>query len=191
MSDQKLLQQFVDSFQRHDDMWAAEDTPLDITVKRDLNEWDSWKEPLRWHPIRIDTDRHDLAPLYSRVAGNFPILYERLVLSYRWLEVNLGIVRLLANPPGERLIGLTEAILGDHIFAEVLIPAGFVPFARAPSGNYNPVCFNLNAMTSQCDCPIFQFEHEAILSHSKIGEHWECWSSFRELMTEVIFFDSK
>ncbi|MCH9656548.1 MAG: hypothetical protein K0U86_14700 [Planctomycetes bacterium] len=193
MSDKKLLQQFVDSFQRlDDDMVALDGTPLELIVKREVDEWDSWRGDLDlWEPKRIDTNPDRLEPLYSRIAGRFPVMYEQLVLSFRWLEVDLQMIRLFANPPGVNLSGLTEAIFNDPIIADVLIPAGFVPFAYAPSGNYDALCFDLNAMTSQRDCPIIQFEHESILCDLKTGERWQRWESFRDLMTEIIFLNCK
>ncbi len=191
MSDEKILQQFVDSFQRLDDMYAPEVTPLELIVNRDdIEGWDSWEDTPTWQPIHVDTRSDALNLIYPRIAGQFPLMYERLILSYRWLEVDLQIVRLFANPPGTVLTGLADAIFGDRIMADILIPAGFVPFARAPDYNYDPICFNLNALTLPQDCPIIQFEHESILCHLKIGEQWTRWESFQDLMTEVIWLDA-
>lgn len=188
MSDQKLLQQFVDSFERLDEMIAPDAAPMELLIEQKMDEWDSWRDELKWQPKYIKTNPEILAPLYSRIAGRFPLLYEQLVLSFRWLEVDLEVIRLLGNPPGSDFTDLTEATFNDPVIAEVLIPAGFIPFARS-SINYDPICFDLNTMTSQRDCPIIQFEHEAILSDFKIGKHWQCWTSFRDLMTDVIFLD--
>lgn len=190
MSDQKLLQQFVESFQRLDKMIARDGTPMELLIEQEVDEWDSWRDELKWQPKHIKTSPETLATLYSRIAGRFPLLYEQLVLSFRWLEVDLKVIRLLGNPPGSDFTDLTEAIFNDPVIADVLIPAGFLPFARS-SINYDPICFDLNAMTSQCDCPIIQFEHEAILCHLKIGEHWQRWFSLRDLMNDVIFLDCK
>ncbi len=188
MSDRKLLQQFVDSFGRFDDMIATENAPVEMLVKQDGENWDSWDKELKWHPVYLETDPHVLTSVYTDITGRFPQMYECLILSYRWLEVDLGLVRLLANPPGTDLTGLNDAIFNDRILCDVLIPAGFVPFARSRC-NYDPICFSLNAMTSQDDCPIVQFEHEPILCDSKIGKHWQRWDSFRDLMTEVVYLD--
>ncbi|QDT39982.1 hypothetical protein Pan241w_00350 [Gimesia alba] len=189
MSDQQLLQQFVASFQRLDDLIAPDGAPPELLVEQDVDEWDHWQADLKpWRPQQFETSLETLTPLYSRMGGVFPLLYERLVLSFRWLEVDLKLIRLFANPPGPDFTGLTMEIFPDQIMADTLIPAGFIPFARS-SINYDPICFDLNAMTAQRDCPILQFEHEAILCQSKIGEHWQRWNSVRDLMSEIIFLD--
>jgi len=46
MSDKKLLQQFVDSFARLDDMTAPEDTSSEIIAEPDKAAWDGWGQPL-------------------------------------------------------------------------------------------------------------------------------------------------
>lgn len=188
MSDQKLLQQFVEAFQRFDEMIAPDGTPVELLIEQKVGEWDSWQDELKWHPKYIETSPKILAPLYTRIAGCFPLLYEQLVLSFRWLEVDLKVIRLLGNPPGSDFTDLTEAIFNDLVIADVLIPAGFIPFARS-SINYDPICFDLNTMTSQRDCPIIQFEHEAILCDFKIGKYWQHWTSFRDLISNIIFLD--
>lgn len=190
MSDRKLLQQFVDSFARFDDMQPVEGTPAELLVVQPQPDWDSWRTPAKWRPIYFETNASLLAPLYTRIGGHFPELYETLVLSYRWLEVDLDVIRLFANPSGPDCSGLADEIFGDAIIADVLIPAGYVPFARSPV-NYDPICFHLAAMIPETrDCPIIQFEHESILCHSRMGEQRELWPSFRDLVTEVIFSDS-
>ncbi|WP_298859210.1 hypothetical protein [uncultured Gimesia sp.] len=196
MSDSKLLQQFVDSFSRLDDMLALDGAPVELIVKRDLDEWDRWQDESGcrdelefWRPLRVETNPEALETLYARISGRFPVLYEQLVLSIRWMEVYLGVIRLLPNPPGADLTGLSKTIFDDRALTETLIPAGYVPFARAPH-NYDPMCFDLNAMSARGDCPIIQFEHESILCDLKIGEHWQRWASFRDLMSDVIFLDA-
>jgi len=130
--------------------------------------------------------REEMRSIYARIQAPFPPLYEQLVLTYRWLEVDLQTVRLLANPPGATLDGLGGEIFRDPILANVLIPRGFVPFGRATDLNYDPVCFDLNGKRSDGDCPIVQFEHEAILCDDRIGERWIRYPSFRELMRATI-----
>ncbi|MBL4883927.1 MAG: hypothetical protein JKY95_05255 [Planctomycetaceae bacterium] len=191
MSGLKLLRQFVDSFQRFDDMLVVDAAPLDMIIEQDTDEWDSWSNELStWKPIPFETSPEALQSIYTRIAGRFPTMYEQLILSYRWFEVDLKIIRLFANPSGPGLTGLTEAIFNDRILSNVLLPAGFVPFAKAADDNYDSICFDLNKLT-QGDCPIIQFEHEAILSHSKIGKQWKRWDSFRDLMTEVVFLEAE
>ncbi|HAW32274.1 MAG TPA: hypothetical protein DCY03_29895 [Planctomycetaceae bacterium] len=189
MSDTKPLTQFVESFARMEDMFAPEGVPDELLVKAESETWESWQEFPRWQPLPVETDPADLDPLYQRIGGTFPPLYEQLLLSFRWLEVDLKLLRLFANPPGDNFAGLSEAIFADRALAEVLIPAGYVPFGRS-SVNYDPICFDLNARLRTGDCPVIQFKHEAILCELRIGEQWQRWASFRDLMSEVVLLDS-
>lgn len=189
MSDTKLLTQFVESFARLDEVLALEEVPAELLVIAETETWESWQEFPRWQPLPMETDPADLDPLYQRIGGTFPPLYEQLLLSFRWLEVDLKLLRLFANPPGDNFAGLSEAIFADRALAEVLIPAGYVPFGRS-SVNYDPICFDLNARLRTGDCPVIQFKHEAILCELRIGEQWQRWASFRDLMSEVVLLDS-
>ena len=180
-NDPELIRRFVASFERLGDVSCPPDEPPpdELSAGTDADGWH------RWRPAEIPSVRDQLESLYQRLPGRFPALYEELVLTYRWLEIDLQTVRLLANPPGPTLSGLTQEIFRDPAIVDVLIPAGFVPFARAPDLNYNPVCFDLNSVKGG-DCPIIQFEHEAILCHGRIGQSWRQTASFRTLMEETI-----
>jgi hypothetical protein len=61
----------------------------------------------RWQPRRWVTAPSALASLYHGLGlageggSRFPQLYEQLLLSYRWAEVDLGRYRLMANEPAD------------------------------------------------------------------------------------------
>ncbi|HET8889674.1 MAG TPA: hypothetical protein VFQ41_12280 [Candidatus Angelobacter sp.] len=56
-----------------------------------------------WKPISFETPQPFLNEVYAELPNEFrfPRLFEQLLLSYRWAEVDLDTYRLLANPPGE------------------------------------------------------------------------------------------
>lgn len=123
--------------------------------------------------------------MYAAVPGPFPPLYEALVLSYRWPEVDLGgFARLLGNPPGPSLKGLVGEITRDPVLTDVLFARGLVPFGRA-SDRYDPVCFDTARRRPDGDCPVLRVEHEAALCDGRIVEQWEMADSFR-LFVEVV-----
>jgi hypothetical protein len=181
--DDRLLARFVEAFEWLDSLTAPQEHPPpdELCTGIDHSRW-GW---LQWRPAKVSTGRADLGAIYNRIPRSFPELYERLVLSYRWLEVNLEALVLLANPPGPTLAGLANEILRDRIFVDVLIPNGYVPFARQSDGCYDPLCFDLNSM-KMGDCPIIRFEHEAILCHLRIGASEQVFPSFRELIRATI-----
>ncbi len=183
--DDDLLARFVATFERLDDLTclASEPAPPEL-ARPESDDWDSWQWD-RWHPASIATGRDQLKALYRKVPGPFPALYERLVLNYRWLEVHLGTVTLHRNPPGPNLDGLAGEILRDPRLTDTLLPAGLVPFGKVSGGGYDPMCFDLNSRQRD-DCPIIQVEHESILCHGRIGETWQRYPSFRELVCATI-----
>jgi hypothetical protein len=181
-SDDKLIRRFVAAFELLDQCIGK---PGELRSTEPLDGLNLSVDRPSWRPESAVTGRVRLEPLYRRLPSRFPDLYEQLVLAYRWPEVDLQIVRLLANPPGPTLSGLEDEIFCDRVLIRTLIPAGFVPFGKAPDGNYDPVCFDLNSM-KRGDCPVIQFEHEAILCYDKIGQSWLRSSSFRELIYDTI-----
>lgn len=88
-------------------------------------------------------------PLYGKLPGRFPPLFEQLVTGFAWdRETDLGPLILLPNPPGPDISGLTEAVF------QLLetVPAGHIPFARGPEGG--AVCFDTERRRGDKDCPI-------------------------------------
>jgi hypothetical protein len=179
--DEQLLTEFVDSFAKLDDMivWNLDDAAPELQAGR-IGNHD------RWRPNRKQTDPEMLIPLYHRLRCRFPPLYERLVLSYRWLNVELELLELFGNPPEEGFNLLADQIFRDPIFVDVLIPQGFIPFGRAAGDNYDPICFDTKRPTIHDDYPIVRFEHESILCNGRIGDVEVIAPSFRSVVDEVI-----
>jgi hypothetical protein len=184
MDDAELIAAFVESFAQLDDgMFFFHDNPpppeLDAGI--DPNDW----RILRWRPASIPTDATHFADFCWRLGRRLPRLYEKLITSYRWLEVSLGTIRLMANPPGNSLEVLRRNITADPVFESHLIRGGFIPFAL-DANVYDPICFDVNRMDSNFDCPIVRFEHEAMLSFDRIGNSWILWPSVEAMMVEIV-----
>ena len=182
--DEALLQKFVASFQKFDDMLAMD--PSD-TIEWQLAVGDSdkygWK---RWRPAKIDTNPSFLEPIYAKLPARFPPLYERLVLSYRWAEVELDSYRLRANGPGPDLNGLWEEIAGDDFLFKTLIHAGYIPFGKGPDVDYDPMCFDLSARKENSEFQIVKIDHEEILCNSRIEVVSEVAKTFEDLVLQTI-----
>ena len=179
--DAGLLHRFVESFPLLDDLEWYEDAliPVDLSCSDPV---DSLVQ--RWKPAKINTPADALCDI--RKGGQpLPSLFEQLATSYRWLEVDLGVCRLLANCPANDLAPLAREMFNDPVLNNTLLPAGFIRFAIAPNGCYDPICFDLSRMQDD-DCPIVCLNHESILTDDKIGETATVFDSFRELVIEVI-----
>jgi hypothetical protein len=138
------------------------------------------------HIISESTEPAALVAVYSKLPAKFSPLYEKLVLRYRWEEVDLGLFRLLANPPHNDLSGLTNEIFKDPGLAESLIPGGFIQFGKGPDINYDPVCFDIKNRRKDGDYRIVQIDHEGILSNYKIRIVAELAPSFRDLLHKIL-----
>ncbi len=191
-TDDEFLARFVETFCKLDGDCSGtiEDPPPDeLNAGADVNH----PQLILWRPTQIKAEPDELESFYRRLPAKLPPLYEQLITSWRWLEVFLYRIRLFANPPGRGLNGLAENILRDPVFVRHLVGNGFVPFGFDTGDNsnlhvYDPICFDTHHRNEDGDCPIVGFEHEAMLSHDRIGESWLKWKSFRELVADTIDF---
>lgn len=193
--DRELLRDFVGTFEvlgdltvtgevdRPDSAHAGEDSPSGLPpLVRPPAHPDDWPE---WRPIAANLPDGALRQFYRNIPGPLSALYENLILSFYWAEVDLGRVRLLANlPPGLR--GLAGEITKDGILFGTLASAGFVQFAKGPDYDYDPICFDLRSRDGRGDCRIVKFDHEKIFTTRRVGAAQQLAPSFRALVELVI-----
>jgi len=139
-----------------------------------------------WLPVACATEPQHLVPLYAKLPGRFPPLYERFALSYRWPLVDLPMLSLLANPQGPTLGGLLAEMRQDKGLWEELAPRGLIPFGRGGGGSYDPVFFDTRYRHGDGDCRVVQIDHEEILCSFRIREVAEIADSFRRLVLAVV-----
>ena len=182
--DLQLIDRFVESWAKLDDLWTFPD--LDpVAVKLSCAETPA-SGGFAWCPRRCRTDRSALSALYAWLPAPLPPLYEQLILGYRWAEVDLRRVRLLANPPGPDLSRLGDEIRKDKGLAAPLLSNGFVQFGRSSGPNYDPVCFDTRKKRPDGECRIVRLDHEAILQFSHTQEVEEVAPTFRSLVRGII-----
>jgi hypothetical protein len=184
MQHQELIEQFVASFEKLDEM---AEFPEIVPLVRQLavGSPDSYGR-LHWRPMKIHTDPSQIELLHTKFPARLPPLFEQLVLSYRWAEVDLQSFRLLANPPGPDLSGLLGEMAKDPAFRKSLPPAGFIQFGMGPDMDYDPVCFDIRARTKSKDYKIVKIDHEEILCNNRIKVVTELAPSFEQLMLQTI-----
>ena len=141
---------------------------------------------MRWRPAKTASSPGLLDPLYAKLPARFPLLYERLVLSYGWAEVDLQSFRLLANPPGPDLSGLLAEVEKDKGLTESLIPAGYIKFGKGTDLDYDPVCFDIKSRTKRKDYRIVKIDHEEILCNYRVKVVAELAPSFEQLVRQTI-----
>ena len=180
-NDSELLDAFAQSFLMLDELICPHDRPpplvlLDATTSVD------WSI-VRWHPIRLPAPRACIDCL--RRVGRLPQLFESFAESFGWLDVDLRICRLFANPPATDCVDLSTAMFADLVLNNTLLPLRLVRFALAPDCCYDPICFDLSNFDGD-DCPIVRLEHESILRHDRIDKCEVIFDSFRDLVLAVI-----
>jgi hypothetical protein len=176
-----LIDSLVNSFARLDGNMRGASVPEMLRV-----------EPLgervwgKWRPVRVATQSEALASVYEDIPGPFPSLFEEMLLTYRWLEVDLRLLRLRPNPPGPNLAGFKESVLEDRGLTDYLLPRRFVPFGKGPDYNYDPICFDLSRRMPNGDCPIVKFDHEDILCGRESVSNSILAASFKELVEVLV-----
>jgi hypothetical protein len=183
--EQSLLQDFIASFDKLSDMKSVEHIDA-VKAQLGYGEPDSYGRK-RWRPVQVATDPEHLEPLYSQLPARFPCLYERLVLSYRWADVDLQSLTLLANPPGTGLDGLLHRMSKDPTLWRCLRKAGYIQFGKGTDIDYDPVCFDIRSRTRKGrDARIVKIDHEQILCYERVKVIEELASSFEELVQDTI-----
>jgi hypothetical protein len=184
MNDEELLERFVATFPKFDDIVADEFSPpaaLQLVVE-DTGLYDV----KLWKPVRVETPLSQLDEVYAELPAHFPRLFEHMVCSYRWAEVDLGIYRLLANPPGDDFNGLFQQMTNDPFLWDALLPAGYIPFGKGPELDYDPVCFDIKTRKQGDDCRIVKIDHEEILCNNRVKVVAELAPSFYQLILQTI-----
>src|ERR1700742_2850158 len=187
VTDEQLLERYVATFEKLDEMIVDESSapfsmePISVGEKDEYGCWE-------WKPIKSETPQSFLQEIYSKLPDNFrfPPLFEQLLRSYRWAEVDLSAYRLLANPPGEDLNGFFQQMSKDSGLWEALIPAGCIQFGKGPDLDYDPVCFDTKSRKQGGDCRIVKIDHEQILCNYRIKVVAELAPSFYQLVLQTI-----
>jgi hypothetical protein len=177
-----LLERFVGSFAKLDEMSAVTD-PIAWRLSVGAPDVYGFKH---WEPIRVDTRTEALEGIYTKLPARFPPLYEHLILSYRWAEVDLQLYRLLANPPGGDFTELLLEMSGDQGLWNCLLPAGYIQFGKGPDVDYDPVCFDYTARKKNGDCRIVKIDHEEILCNERVKVVAELAPTFEKLVATTI-----
>jgi hypothetical protein len=185
MQPDELIEQFIASFEKFDEMMSTspELDPPAWELRTGEPDEHGW---INWRPAKISTAPTALDGLYAKLPARFPPLYEQLVLSYRWAEVDLQSFRLLANPPGRDLSRLLNEMVKAPAFWKSLPPAGYIQFGLGPDMDYDPVCFDIRSRTKRKDYKVVKIDHEEILCNRRVKVVAELAPSFEQLVLQTI-----
>jgi hypothetical protein len=180
----QLLEQFVGCWEKLDRL--SLDESLDsLAPQFSTGEKNEFGGQL-WRPISQTTDPSMLESLYAKLPARFPPLYEQLVSTYRWADVDLGSYRLVGNPLGPDLSGLLNKMLKDKFLSTCLLKNRLIPFGKGPDIDYDPVCFDLKSRKKNREFSIVKLDHEEILCNERIKVVTELASTFEQLVRNTI-----
>lgn len=191
--DVAILAQYIATFEKLGDLRELA-SDIDITeeiVKSFIQGTTeiTWKD---WRPQVYQTEASELPQFYQalgllgRGSTRFPPLYETLILSYRWSEVDLGRYRLLANKFALDLSPLSGCIRKAEGFFSTLTSNGYWQFGKAENDDFDPVCFDFRHRQKNGDCRIVRIDHEDIMRRYLIREVEELAPNFRSLVLGTI-----
>ena len=185
MRDERLVECFVASFEKLDHMTVLSKESDPVAWQLAVGNGDRYGHK-SWRPKRVGTSRALVEPIYCQLPGPFPPLFERMVLSFRWAEVDIQVCQLLANPPGTDLSGLLKVMSKDRTLWKFLRESGYIQFGRGSGGDYDPVCFDVSSWKNSLDYKVVKIDHEEILCHDRVKVVAELAPSFRDLMLRTI-----
>ena len=181
---EELVSDFVAAWEKLDGCRTSEN--LDPLVAQFAVGADSSTDGLRWRAICHSTDASELERLYAKLPARFPPLFEKLLLSYRWPEVDLRLYRIHGNPLGAGLTGFLGRILKDQFLSSFALKNGYIPFGKGTDVDYDPVCFDLKARKKNREFEIVKLDHEEILCNERIKVVAKLAPSFEQLVVETI-----
>ncbi len=132
------------------------------------------------------TPAEALEQIYAEMPAQFPALFERLILDYRWQRADVGPYCLLANPPGPDLKGLVQEIKRDPHLSSVCLASGFIQFAKGPDGRYDPICFDTIKSSDPAQFRVVVLDHEEILCKDRIRITSVLADNFEALVRSLI-----
>jgi hypothetical protein len=156
--------------------FPADELPEFLRTEQDPEHpgWFSWRiVPIAEAPWVDTLERKLFKPL--------PPTLRSLVLRYAFMEFEIGKVLMCPNTGQDIDYELAKYVGSDRNLQEVLVPAGYLHFARQWTGDYDPICFDTNRGYKR-EYPIVQIDHEEILCNRRLKVVAELAPSFRRLV---------
>ena len=183
--DAALLERFVDKFGELSGLRFYPDTDP-VAREFSTGKNDTYDLEENWKPVRISTDVSALESLQSRLPARLPKLFERLLLNFRWAEVDLDLYTLTANPLGNDLSRWLSEASRDKFLWNFHLRSGYIPFAKGHDMDYYRIRFETKSRKKGDECRIVKIDHEEVLCNERIKIVSELAPSFRSLVERTI-----
>jgi hypothetical protein len=110
---------------------------------------------------------HWIAAVEKKLPKPLPPSYRSLVTRYIFPAFEVPPLILLGNTGHALYNEMSYVIFRGKVVSGSLLAAGFVQFARPNTGDYDPICFDLNRRDSQGECPVVRISYQHALLANK------------------------
>jgi len=144
---------------------------------------------------RLDPEGSVFSPIVSapwidlleqKLPKRFPASFRTLLTRYAFPSFDAVGLNFFANTGVDSLEELGVAIFKDRFIADATLKAGYVQFARAQGGAYDPVCFDARSSVSNREFPIVRLDHEEILCRDRVRVVETVADSFYHLIADFL-----
>ena len=137
--------------------------------------------------IRPEDNIARLDELEAQLLKRLPQSFAAFLSRYSFSTFDIcGISFLDWDSTSNGYLGATKGAL-----AELLLPAGYVQIGRPDTGDFDPVCFDLNAPRQNREYEIVRIYHEEILCNWRVKVRGKLWPSFPKLIQHVTSGDGR
>lgn len=143
---------------------------------------DSFAAKLESQGVRIT--RADNSALVEKLEAGLPNRlprsFESLLLRYGFPPFDAGGITFFGwESESSELFHVLPP--NEGTLSELLLPAGYIQIGRPDTGDFDAVCFDLNAPKQNRECCIVRADHEEILCNFRVRIVAELWPSFSNL----------
>jgi|SRR5579862_76573 len=143
---------------------------------------DSFASKLKSQGVHITRANNSalLEKLEARLPKRLPQSFESLLLRHCFPPFDAGGITFFGwESDSSELFHVLPP--NEGTLSELLLPAGYIQIGRPDTGDFDAVCFDLNAAKQNRESRIVRADHEEILCNSRVRIVGELWPSFSNL----------
>jgi hypothetical protein len=136
--------------------------------------------------IQPFTNTHWISTVESLIPGPLPPSYRSLVTRYIFPAFEAGPLLLMANTGQDLYNEMSLMLVRNKALSFGLLENRLIQFARPVTGEYDPVCFDVNRPSPEGDYPIVRVNHEPLLTGNRPLIIDELAPSFRYFIERLL-----
>lgn len=108
-----------------------------------------------------------LKEVEDKLRVSFPPSFRALYQNFMFTSFDCGSIRFLGNMSDRGYEDISGYLERDKTIDRITTTNGFIHFAKAGDGSYDPICFNIKKKRN-AEFEVVRLDHEAILLNEKI-----------------------